>query len=330
MVDAGRFVVARAYSSQEHLLLACLLARTWLEVRSLGYTRCCAAFASRGMLRVFSRMGFRYQVLAPPRYYWGCERYPLLFDVAGSADSLVENWMPAARALIDFTCQPMSDRQIPPGPPAYPLLGNLLAVRRDPLGFLTSCARTYGDVSRYRVLRFPVYLFSHPDAIENILVTQPQNFRKGRIAQASRSLFGNGLLLSEGAYWRRQRRLMQPALTTQRVSGYAPLVVEQTQHMLEGWQAGQVLDIHAEMVALTMQIIAQALFGARLEEEVDQAGVGSKSLPAELPGAGQHRHGPARAPADPRQPALAPGDRRPGRDHLPDDPAAPPQPWRAG
>jgi len=94
VVDAGRFVVARAYSSQEHLLLACLLARTWLELRLLGYTRCCAAFASRGMLRVFSRMGFRYQVLAPPRFYWGCERYPLLFDVARSADTLVKNWLP--------------------------------------------------------------------------------------------------------------------------------------------------------------------------------------------------------------------------------------------
>jgi N-acyl-L-homoserine lactone synthetase len=94
VLDAGRFVVARAYSSQEHLLLACLLARTWLEVRSFGFTHCCAAFASRGMLRVFSRMGFRYKVLAPSRYYWGCDRYPVQFDVADSAVSLVENWNP--------------------------------------------------------------------------------------------------------------------------------------------------------------------------------------------------------------------------------------------
>ena len=166
----------------------------------------------------------------------------------------------------------MAPARIPPGPSAYPLLGNLLGVRRDPLSFLTSCASTYGDVSRYRVLHVPVYLFSHPDDIENILVTQPQNFHKGRIAQASRSLFGNGLLLSEGAYWRRQRRTMQPALTSRRVSTFAPLVAAQTQNMLAGWKPGQVLEIHSEMVALTMQIIAQALFGTRLEKEVSQAG----------------------------------------------------------
>jgi cytochrome P450 len=172
----------------------------------------------------------------------------------------------------------MPTRQNPPGPAATPLIGNLLAVRRDPLGFLASCARTYGDVARYRVLRFPVYLFSHPDAIENILVTQPQNFQKGRLAQASRSLFGNGLLLSEGAYWRRQRRLMQPALTSTRVSGYAPRVVEQTRRMLESWQAGDVLEIHAEMVTLTMQIIAQALFGAQMEADVSKAGAALKAF----------------------------------------------------
>jgi cytochrome P450 len=121
-----------------------------------------------------------------------------------------------------------------------------------------------------------VYLFSHPEDIENVLVTQQQNFQKGRIAQASRSLFGNGLLLSEGAYWRRQRRLMQPALTSKRVSCYAPLVVEQTQRILAGWQMGEALDIHAEMVALTMQIIAQALFGARLDQEVSKASLALK------------------------------------------------------
>ena len=167
----------------------------------------------------------------------------------------------------------MPTQRIPPGPSAYPLLGNLLEVRRDPLRFLASCARTYGDVARYKVLHFPVYLFSHPDDIENILVTQQQNFQKGRVAQASRSLFGNGLLLSEGTYWRRQRRLMQPALTSKRVSSYAPLVIQHTQRMLASWQEREPLDIQAEMIALTMQIIAQTLFGAQLGQEVSEAGV---------------------------------------------------------
>jgi cytochrome P450 len=165
----------------------------------------------------------------------------------------------------------MPTKRIPPGPFAYPLLGNLLEVRRDPLRFLTNCARSYGDITRYQILRFPVYLFSHPDDIENILVTQAHNFKKGRIAQASRSLFGNGLLLSEGTYWRRQRHLMQPALAKKRISSYAPLVVQLTQRMLASWQEGETINIQAEMIGLTMQIIAQALFGAQLDQEVREA-----------------------------------------------------------
>ena len=96
VIDAGRFVVARAYSSQEHLLLACLLARTWLEVRARRFLALLRGLRSRGMLRVFSRMGFRYQELAPPRFYWGCERFPLLFDVADRLKRWWTSGCPAA------------------------------------------------------------------------------------------------------------------------------------------------------------------------------------------------------------------------------------------
>jgi N-acyl-L-homoserine lactone synthetase len=94
VVDAGRFVVARDYSSMEHRLLASLMARSWLEVRAHGYSHVCAAFTSKGMLRVFRQMGFRYRILAPARHYWGTERVPILFDVEESAQDLVGNWQP--------------------------------------------------------------------------------------------------------------------------------------------------------------------------------------------------------------------------------------------
>jgi N-acyl-L-homoserine lactone synthetase len=92
VVDAGRFVVARAYSSLEHHLLMALLARSWLEVRALGYMRVCAAFASLAMLRVYRALGLKMTVLGPPHYYWGMERYPILFDTVASAPDLLARW----------------------------------------------------------------------------------------------------------------------------------------------------------------------------------------------------------------------------------------------
>ena len=75
----------------------------------------------------------------------------------------------------------------PPGPPGLPLLGNLLDFGRDPLGFLTDCARRYGDVVRYRAARVTSYLLNDPDYIESVLVTNSGSFAKGRLLRALRS-----------------------------------------------------------------------------------------------------------------------------------------------
>jgi N-acyl-L-homoserine lactone synthetase len=92
VVDAGRFVVAKSHSSLEHRVLASMLAYGWLQVRSRGYSMVCAAFASKAMLRVYQRMGFRMTTLAPPRRVWGEDRSPILFDVPSSADALIDRW----------------------------------------------------------------------------------------------------------------------------------------------------------------------------------------------------------------------------------------------
>ncbi len=93
VVDAGRFVVARAYSNIEHRVLAALIAHTWLQVRACGYSQVCAAFASRTMIRLYRKMGVLAVPLAPPRIYWGEERYPVRFDAAQSAALVNEQWL---------------------------------------------------------------------------------------------------------------------------------------------------------------------------------------------------------------------------------------------
>jgi N-acyl-L-homoserine lactone synthetase len=93
VVDAGRFVIARAYSNIEHRLLAALLSRTWLQVRAQGYSYVCAAFASSTMVRLYWKMGVLAAPLAPPRVYWSEERYPVRFDVAQSASIVNAQWL---------------------------------------------------------------------------------------------------------------------------------------------------------------------------------------------------------------------------------------------
>ena len=167
----------------------------------------------------------------------------------------------------------MSDAVLPDGPKAHGILGNMPAFRRDPLGFLRDCGRQYGDIVPLRFGSRHVYLLKNPDHIEEVLVTHYRNFGKGQALRRSTPLFGNGLLTSEGDFWRRQRKLAQPAFHRERIQAYAHVMAAETKARIAQWRDGETLDIHAEMTKLTLPIAVKTLFGAELErpERISQS-----------------------------------------------------------
>jgi cytochrome P450 len=85
-------------------------------------------------------------------------------------------------------------------------------------------------------------------------------------------VLGRGLLTSEGDFWMRQRRLMQPAFYHDRVQSYAAIMTGYTEQMLETWRDGETRDIHEDMMALTLRIVVKALFGADVRDEAPAIG----------------------------------------------------------
>jgi cytochrome P450 len=166
----------------------------------------------------------------------------------------------------------MSETSFPPGPRPRWWGGNFKAYRRDPLGFLTMCARTYGDIVGMRYYNYRTYFLNHPDFIEAVLVTHNRKFIKGRALRANRRLLGNGLLTSEGDFWLRQRRLAQPSFHRARVAAYAETMVRYTERMLEGWRDADARDVHQEMMRLTLGIVAKTLFDADVEGDARDVG----------------------------------------------------------
>lgn len=164
------------------------------------------------------------------------------------------------------------NRNLPPGPKGHWLMGNLSDFRRDILGLFTQTAREYGDVVRFRLPNMPAYLIIHPDQIEYVLVTANRNFKKHKIWRQLLSLFGNGLLTSEGDFWIRQRRLAQPAFHRNQIALYGNTMVDFTQRMLRSWENGKECDVHQEMMTLTIQIVAMTLFSADLRKEAPDVG----------------------------------------------------------
>jgi cytochrome P450 len=153
----------------------------------------------------------------------------------------------------------------PPGPKGHWLLGNLGDLRRDRIGFYERLARDYGDVAAFRAGPYRIVLVSRADLIEQVLVTENRKFHKNDLLQLLRPALGNGLLLSEGDFWLRQRRLAQPAFHAERVRGYGTLMVELTTVLTDRWEAGQTRNIHRDLMALTMDIVAKVLFGADMD-----------------------------------------------------------------
>lgn len=153
---------------------------------------------------------------------------------------------------------------------AEPVLSALEALRgfrSDPAGLLLGLARDHGDVVSLEMGRFKVFLISHPDHVKDVLVVNHARFEKGEVLQEPKRLLGDGLLTSEGAFHRRQRRLIQPVFHHRRMAEYVDLMVGCATRIADGWREGEVVDVPDEMVRLTMSALAKVVFDADIEDD---------------------------------------------------------------
>lgn len=158
----------------------------------------------------------------------------------------------------------------PPGPKGKPLFGSLLDFRRDMPGFLAKVAKKYGDIVYFKLGPQKAFLLNHPDIIKDVLVTHYRNFLKGPGIERSKPLLGNGLLNSEGDFHLRQRRIIQPVFNQTRIATYGKVMVEYAYNTSERWEEGATLDMHNEMMRLTLAIVGKTLFDADVDTEAGE------------------------------------------------------------
>lgn len=148
----------------------------------------------------------------------------------------------------------------------------LQRVRDSATGIYTpeSFAIDYG-IRRLGLQRF--VLLNHPDYIKHVLVTNHANYEKGRLTrQILGPVLGQGLLTSEDALWRRQRRIAAPAFQHRRLTGLTETMVDCAARMADRWRQPAAecatFDVAREMSALTMEIVARTLFGSDITDRV--------------------------------------------------------------
>ena len=167
---------------------------------------------------------------------------------------------------------PPAQGEHPPGPPKHWLWGNLRDFDRDRLGMLLGVGRQYGPVVGLRFLTTRAFLLTDPEDIKHLLVDNHRNYLKGYGVQALKPTLGEGLLTSEDEFHKRQRRLVQPAFHRRRIEAYAEIMARYADEHMQGWRDGHEIDLHEEMMRLTMVIVARCLFDADVSRDAAHLG----------------------------------------------------------
>ena len=144
-------------------------------------------------------------------------------------------------------------------------------------------ARNRGPFVRTR-LPMHIYFVSEPALIEEILVKQASHFQKDRVTRMLSGAVGAGLLVSEGDLWRRQRRLMGPAFHQGELQSYAGVMSELARAAIASWRPGETRNVHEDMMALALNIVAKLLFGANLAADAHDIGTTISSMMEDFSG----------------------------------------------
>ncbi len=137
----------------------------------------------------------------------------------------------------------------------------------------------YGDVVRVDApnLKRPAWLLSNPEHIRRVLVNNHRNYVKGVGFERVEMLLGNGIIVSDGAFWRRQRTMIQPAFSRSYMPRYFAMIRAVTERLGERWTAlaerGEPVDITHATGEYALEVILRAIFSDDLSFFVDQEGI---------------------------------------------------------
>jgi cytochrome P450 len=195
----------------------------------------------------------------------------------------------------------------PPSLSPYELFRMKKRLRKNTLEVFMELALSHGHIFCFRNL-WLTFMVLHPDDIEYVLQNNSRNYLRGRSYRVLREAAGNGLFVSEGEFWRRQRRLAQPAFHRDRIAGFGKVFTDSALEVAERWskldKERKPVEVFSEMSQLTLRIVGKTLFSTDLIEQTETMGrmmeIGSEyaikrmwkfiKLPTSLPTKENRRH----------------------------------------
>jgi cytochrome P450 len=197
--------------------------------------------------------------------YIGARTIDSPFDESNMSQSNAE----AGKGTDDRASRPADlPTETPPGPDGLPVVGNALSLVRDPRAFYEEMS-AYGDVVSYRVPRMAFCTVLHPDFIERVLVTDHERYDKWGFEDLGGEFASEGLLLTDGEQWRRQRTTIQNAFTLDRIRSYGDTMARCATEMVADWDDGEEVALNRAFSELTLRVLTRSLFDLDLTAEAD-------------------------------------------------------------
>jgi cytochrome P450 len=154
--------------------------------------------------------------------------------------------------------------RIPPGPTAkYDPSGDLLNWMNDQFN-------RFGSIYRASIYGTDVYVVSDPQYVDHILRKNWQNYTKGLAIKRIGFLLGNGLMVSEGEFWKSQRQMIQPAFHDEAIGALAELIVGANVALLKKWEKAArekgTVNVTSDISHMVLKVVLISIFGADYEE----------------------------------------------------------------
>jgi cytochrome P450 len=163
-----------------------------------------------------------------------------------------------------------------PGPGPIESLRLLRQLKKAPLQLMAELQRRYGDIAQLTVGPTHLFLLSHPDHVRHVLSDNHANYRKSSATAQLKVLLGDGLLTSHGETWRKHRKLTLPMFRTKNINAVLPILEEETDRLLAGWETlrmrGKPIEIVAECTSLAFQVASRGFFGTDSSAETASSG----------------------------------------------------------
>ena len=161
--------------------------------------------------------------------------------------------------------------RIPPGPQEK------YRAKEDLLEWMGRQFEIYGDTYKASIAGLNAYVTRNLEFAQHVLVENWQNYVKGQNIERVALLLGDGLMVSEGELWKRQRRMIQPAFHQESIAALFKVIVAVNSRFLQKWQSAaqrnESVNVTHDVSGMALEVVLRFIFGEDYEEASSHFGI---------------------------------------------------------